>query len=70
MATFAVMYNNVVTNTIVCEERDLPESIEGGVSYIPYTEENPAVIGLTWDGTTFQQPENPIVCKSEIPPVV
>lgn len=70
MATFAVVFNNVVTNTIVCEERDIPEVPENGVSYIMYTEENPAVIGLTWDGEKFQQPENPLVCKSEVPPAV
>jgi len=70
MATFAVIFNNIVTNTIVCEERDLPETSEGGVQYIQYTEENPAVIGLPWNGTTFQQPENPLVCKSEVEPVL
>jgi hypothetical protein len=55
MATYAVIHNNIITNTIVCEEKDIPLD-NNGINYIEYTYENPAVIGLRWDGETFEQP--------------
>jgi hypothetical protein len=69
MATYAVVYNGIVTNTIIAEQSALPESDIYGVQYIEYNYENPAVIGLKWDGETFEQPKNPLVSLSEIPPI-
>jgi len=45
MKNFAVLNNSIVEN-ITCVE---------------YTSENPAHIGLGYDGTTFQQPTKPEV---------
>jgi hypothetical protein len=70
MATYAVIYNGIVTNTIVAEPKDIPNELETGVKYVEYTYENPAVIGLQWDGQTFQQPQGPLVSDQEREPTV
>lgn len=56
MATFAVLEGNVVVNTIVADSVTIAEEATG-LTCVEYTKENPAVIGLTYDGTLFEQPE-------------
>jgi hypothetical protein len=70
MATYAVIYSGIVTNTIVAEPKDIPIESENGIKYVEYTYENPAVIGLQWDGQTFQQPQGPFVSDQEREPAV
>ncbi len=53
---FAVIENNLVTNTIVAESKDIAESILGLVC-IEYTDENPAIIGGIYDGSKFIAPQ-------------
>jgi hypothetical protein len=55
MADYAIVKHGFVQNTIVCQPMDIPLELEPGVSYVEYTYENPAVIGLGYDGTTFEQ---------------
>ena len=55
MATFAVIENNIVTNTILAETLADAE-LGSGKTCVEYTELNPASIGWTYDGTTFTAP--------------
>ena len=49
--TCAVLSNNIVTNVILCD--DIKEASEAlGTILIEYTDENPAVIGGTYDEKT------------------
>lgn len=54
MKTYAIIKDNIVINILTAE------SIEdlGGLAEfaVEYTSENPARIGLGFDGTTFEQP--------------
>jgi hypothetical protein len=52
---YAVIENNNVVNTIICESKELAEQITG-LTCIEYTDENPAYIGGTYDGTNFIPP--------------
>ena len=52
---FAVMSNNTVTNLIVADSKKIAEEATGLIC-IEYTSDNPAHIGLGYDGTTFEQP--------------
>ena len=52
MNTFAVIENNIVTNTILAETLADAE-LGSGKTCVEYTESNPASIGWTYDGTTF-----------------
>lgn len=57
MPKFAVMdNNNIVENIIVADNKEIAESVVGKTC-IEYTSENPAYIGLGWDGNTFEQPK-------------
>jgi hypothetical protein len=60
MKNFAVLNNSIVENIIVCESLELAEAVIGKTC-VEYTSENPAHIGLGYDGTTFQQPTKPEV---------
>jgi hypothetical protein len=51
----AIIENNIVVNTIVAESKEIAEQITG-LTCVEFTLENPAVIGLGWDGTLFEQP--------------
>lgn len=57
MATFAVLSENVVTNVIVADTKEIAEQVCGTVA--EYTLENPAGIGWTYDPETgtFTNPE-------------
>jgi hypothetical protein len=55
MATFAVIENGKVTNIIVCETKELAEKLTT-TTCVEYTDESPAGIGWTYDGTKFIPP--------------
>jgi hypothetical protein len=55
MANYAIVKHGVVQNTIVCQPMDIPLELEPGVFYVEYTLDNPAVIGLGYDGSSFEQ---------------
>jgi hypothetical protein len=66
MANFAVIDGNNVLNTIVAESKTIAEEVTGKIC-VEYTIENPAVIGLRYDGTTFEQPAPIEVSEKEQP---
>ena len=55
MATFAVLINDVVSNVIVADSKEIAEQVTSRTC-IEYTEENPAGVGWTWDGSKFTEP--------------
>lgn len=55
MANYAIVKNGIVENTIVCGPQDIPTHIPEGILYAEYDDLNPAVIGLSYDGTLFEQ---------------
>jgi hypothetical protein len=55
MKNFAVIKNVVVDNVIVAETKEIAELVTG-LTCVEYTEENPAGIGWTYDGTSFTPP--------------
>lgn len=55
MANYAVIENGIVTNTIVADTKEIAEEVTS-LTCVEYTEENPAGIGWTYNGTTFEQP--------------
>lgn len=53
---FAVLApNNFVLNIIVADSKESADEVTGA-NCVEYTDENPAHIGLTYDGETFEQP--------------
>jgi hypothetical protein len=60
MAKFAVIENGIVQNVIIADTKEIAEEVTG-LTCIEYTSENPAYIGLGFDGTTFEQPEITII---------
>jgi hypothetical protein len=52
---FAVITGNQVTNIIVADSKEIAEEVTRSTC-VAYTDENPAHIGLGYDGTTFEQP--------------
>ena len=55
MKTFAIIEDQVVVNVIVAESLEIANAITG-FDCVEYTEANPAHIGLTYDGESFEQP--------------
>jgi hypothetical protein len=55
MADFAVIKDGQVINVIVCESKALAEEVTGNTC-VEYTSENPAFIGLGYNGTNFEHP--------------
>ena len=55
MANFAEIQNGVVTNVIVVDTKEIAELVTG-LTCVEYTDENPAGIGWTYDGTKFIAP--------------
>jgi hypothetical protein len=55
---FAVMSNNIVTNLIVADSKEIAEEATGLIC-IEYTTDNLAHVGFGYDGTTFEQPIEP-----------
>jgi hypothetical protein len=63
MANFAVIKDGVVTNVIVADTKEIAELVTG-LTCVEYTDENPAGIGWTYDGSVFAAP---VVEQSTIP---
>lgn len=55
MANYAVIQNNKVVNVIVADSKETAEEVTGSTC-IEYTETNPAGIGWTYNGSTFEVP--------------
>jgi hypothetical protein len=55
MPNFAEIKNDVVANIIIAESKEIADMVTGGVC-VEYTDENPAYIGWTYNGTKFIQP--------------
>ena len=55
MNTYAVMSGNIVSNSIISNNKEESED-SLGVTLIEYTSENPAGIGWEWNGVSFIQP--------------
>ena len=60
MANYAVIENGIVKNTIIADTKEIAEEVTG-LTCVEYTTENPAYIGLGFDGTTFEQPTPTII---------
>lgn len=52
MAKFAIVQNNLVTNIIVADTKEIAEQVTNATC-IEFSIQNPAGIGWTWDGTEF-----------------
>lgn len=52
---FAVIENNKVANIILADSLEIAEEV-ARQTCVEYTDENPAHIGDTWDGTNFISP--------------
>jgi len=57
MATYAVINNGTVTNTIIAESKEVAETVTG-LTCIEYTESNAPGIGYSYDGSSFSAPSN------------
>lgn len=55
MANFAVIEDGKVINTIIADSKSIAEEVTGKVC-VEYTDLNPAFVGLSYDGNTFEQP--------------
>jgi hypothetical protein len=55
MAMFAVMSGDKVINTIIADTKELAREVTFSIC-IEYTEQNPAAIGWTYNGSTFEEP--------------
>jgi len=56
MATYAVINNGLVVNTILADSQEIAEQCNPGLTCVEYTVESPAGIGWTYDGTVFAAP--------------
>lgn len=54
MANFAIIEDGKVTNTILADSKAIAEEVTGKTC-VEFTYANPAIIGLGYDGTTFEQ---------------
>jgi hypothetical protein len=52
---YAVIENGIVINTILAETQTIAQEVTG-LTCVEYTDENPAGIGYTYDGTNFIPP--------------
>jgi hypothetical protein len=55
MANFAVLKDNVVTNIIIADTKEIAETVTEQTC-VEYTENNPASIDWTYDGIKFIPP--------------
>jgi hypothetical protein len=53
---YAVIENGIVINTILAETQTIAQEVTG-LTCVEYTDENPAGIGYTYDGTNFIAPD-------------
>jgi hypothetical protein len=59
MSNFAVINGNIVENIIVADTKEIAEEATGKTC-VECSEENPAVIGLSWSQESgFEQPPAP-----------
>lgn len=63
MATFAVIEDGIVINTIVADSQEIAEE-HTGKTCVEYTVEKPALIGWTYDDGVFANP-NPVTLVNE-----
>jgi hypothetical protein len=66
MATYAIVVNGIVVNNVVCDPSDIPNDLPVDTIYVLYTVENPAVIGLGYDGSNFEQTQSTEKTPAEI----
>lgn len=61
MKNFAVIENNIVINVIVADSKEIAEEATNQTC-VEYTNENPAGIGWTYNGVSFDAPvvEEPV----------
>lgn len=69
MASFAVIENGIVTNTIEAESKENAESVTGHLC-VPFTEEQPAIIGLGWNETDGFQQKPVMTIKTDLPVII
>jgi len=55
MANFAVIENGIVTNIIVADSLAIAQEVTGKTC-VEYTDDKPAGIGWSYDGTNFTAP--------------
>ena len=55
MAKYAVLIDDVVSNIIIADTKEIAEEVTGSTC-IEYTDESPAFRGDIWDGTNFISP--------------
>lgn len=55
MARFAVLINNVVSNIIIADTKEIAEELTG-LTCIEYTNENPVHFDYIWNGSEFIEP--------------
>ena len=53
---FAVIDGNKVFNIIVADSLEVAQEVSNNFQCVEYTDENPAVIGWTYDGVSFIAP--------------
>ena len=58
MANFAVIEDGVVTNVILADSLAIAQEVTGKTC-VEYTNESPAGIGWSYDGSTFTAPAAP-----------
>jgi hypothetical protein len=63
----AVIENGIVQNTIVADSIAIAEEITS-LQCVEFTSDNPAIIGLGYDGTTFEQHPVPDLRTLEFTP--
>ena len=64
MTDFAVIKDGKVVNTIVADSKAIAEEVTENTC-VEYTTENPACIGLGYDGITFEQLARPVISNEE-----
>lgn len=67
MPTFAVLNNNLVTNTIVADSKEIAEAVIGD-KCIEYTDANPAQIGGRYDEESNLFIAPPVEATEEVTP--
>jgi hypothetical protein len=55
MAKYAVLIDDVVSNIIVADTKEIAEEVTGSIC-IEYTDENPVGKGDNWNGSEFTKP--------------
>jgi len=57
MANFAVIVDGKVENIIVADSLEIAQEVTSKTC-VEYTDENPAYLGLGYDGKIFEQPKS------------